>query len=137
MSDRPLPSALTDGSHPVQVAVVEDDAAIRELVTTLLEDANITVEACPLGWEAHLCIRNNPPKVVILDIHMPSVDGIQLFYLLRADPQTKDIPVIFLTANPAKVPYEMPNYQAMGAVVLPKPFHADALLELVGMQLAA
>ena len=67
---------------------------------------------------------------------MPSVDGIQLFYLLRGDPTTKDIPVIFLTAYPEKVRNELPNHLDMGAVILPKPFNTGKLLELVGKALA-
>ena len=120
----------------MHAVVVEDDAALRGLITTILEDANVSVEACPLGWQAHACIRKILPKVIILDVRMPSVDGIQLFYLVRADPTTASIPVIFLTANPATVHDELPNYEEMGAVLLPKPFHIPKLLELVRTALA-
>ena len=131
MSDRSLPASATTGSLPMRVAVVEDDVALRGLVATVLDEANFHVEVCPLGWQAHLCIRKYLPKVVILDVQMPTVDGIELFYLLRADSMTASIPVIFLTANPGKVHHELPNYQDMGAVLLPKPFNLQELLDLV------
>ena len=111
--------------------MVEDDPAIRELVTIVLDEANITVKACSLGWTAHRCIRTHQPDVVLLDLQMPEVDGIQLFDLLREDPKTKHIPVIFLTATPEKLRYDLPNYQDLGAVLLPKPFRLTDLLELV------
>lgn len=136
MANRSPSSADTARPRPVQVVLIEDDLTHRGLITTILDEANLSVEACPLGWEAHLCIRNTLPKVIILDVRMPDVDGIQLFYLLRADPRTKDIPVIFVTANPDQVRDELPNYEDMGAVLLPKPFLVKDLLELVRKALA-
>jgi DNA-binding response OmpR family regulator len=121
----------------VDVCIIEDDAAIQEVVTVALEEEDLRVVVCPLGWLAHLCIRRQPPRVVILDVQMPSVDGIQLFYSLRADPKTRTLPVIFLTANPQKVRQELPNYADLGAVIVPKPFNVAELLELVTQALAA
>ena len=131
---------MTDGSGSstapseallVRVCMVDDDPSSRYLVTMLLKLENISVKACPLGWPAHECIRTSQPKVVLLDVEMPDVDGIHLFYLLRADPTTREIPVIFLTGSPTRVASEVPNYQEMGATLLPKPFAPNDLLELV------
>ena len=88
-------------------------------------------ESCPHGRKAHACIRNKQPQVVILDIQMPGVDGIQLFHLLRADPSTQAIPVIFFTANVHVLRERLPDYQALGAELLPKPFHVDKLVDSV------
>ena len=120
----------------VDVLIIDDDVNIQEVVNDVLEDADIRAETCTLGWKAHLCIRQARPRAVILDVMMPGVDGIRLFYLLRADPSTRDIPVIFLTAAPQKVLQELPNYAEMGAVLVAKPFDIDALLESVVMALA-
>ena len=117
--------------------MIEDDSALRELVTILLDEANLSVEAWPLDWNAHHCIRTNLPKVVILDVQMPIINGIQLFHVLRADPRTRHIPVIFLTANPETVRLEVPNYQDLGAALLSKPFDIRELLELVRTVVAA
>ena len=122
---------------PVDVCIIEDDGMIQELVNQILEDVGIHAETCPLGWNAHRWIRERCPKVVILDVQMPEVDGIQLFYLLRADPRTHTIRVIFLTANPQKVLQELPNYGEMGAEILPKPFVIDDLLKIVRQDLDA
>ena len=129
-------SPQADGARAATVLIVEDEPAIAEVVRDVLEDAAISAEACPLGWQAHLCIRRQQPKVIILDVQMPNVDGITLFYSIRNDPKTQDIPVIFLTANPQKVRQELPNYEAMGATLIPKPFDLDTLLEQVKQALA-
>jgi DNA-binding response OmpR family regulator len=119
------------GDTEVDVLVVEDDTALRDLIIAVLQDEHIRVEGGALGWEAHRWIRERCPKVVILDIAMPDVDGIQLFYLLRADPQTRELPVIFLTAYPQKVHDELPNYEEMRAVLVAKPFDVESLLAVV------
>ena len=137
MTDCSRPSTAPSISLPIQVVVVEDDSNVREAITAILDDENISVEACPLGWQAHACIRKSRPKVVILDVRMPTVDGLQLFYLLRADPATQHIRVIFLTANPKRVYDEVPNHHELGAVVLPKPFDLQELLDLVRTVVAA
>jgi DNA-binding response OmpR family regulator len=122
--------SITAAVH-TDVCVVDDEPVIAEVVCELLEDAEIHATACPIGWHAHRCIRNKRPKVVILDVQMPEIDGIRLFYLLRADPVTHDIPVIFLTANAFRVLDEVPNFQELGADLVPKPFDASQLLARV------
>ncbi len=127
----PSPSVLlTDPTRP-QVVVVDDEPAIVDLVCDALEDAELVAGSCPYGRKAHACIRNKQPQVVILDIQMPGVDGIQLFHLLRAAPNTQAIPVIFFTANAHVLRERLPDYQALGAELLPKPFHMDKLLDAV------
>ena len=122
---------------PIDVLVIEDDTPIQQIIIDVLGDANIRAEACPLGWQAHRCIRNAQPRAVILDVRLPLVSGIDLFYLLHADPSTFTIPVIFLTANPQRVRSEIPNYREMGAVVMEKPFRGDALVATVRSTLVA
>lgn len=120
----------------VDVVLIDDDTAIRDLIREVLQDEHLHVEASTLGWKAQRRIREVCPKLVILDIEMPDVDGIQLFYLLRADPRTCEIPVIFLTANPSKVHKELPNYEEMKAVLMAKPFDIESLLAAVSATLS-
>ncbi len=133
---------LSDHSGPrassgTDVIVVDDEAVLVEVVREVLGDANIVADACPMGWKAHQCIRTKQPKVVILDVQMPLVDGIQLFHLMRADPKTRDIAVIFFTANAHRVRDQLPNFEELGAELLPKPFDTAKLLALVEKALAA
>lgn len=113
------------------VVVVDDEAAIVEAVSDLLDEADVAVVPCLGGEAAHACISRVRPDAVILDVQMPCVDGITVFRHLRNDPATRGIPVIFFTANADKLRQHLPDYHALGAELLPKPFHVDALLALV------
>lgn len=113
------------------VVVVDDEPAIVDVVCDALDDADLETVGCLHGQEAHACIRAIQPKVVILDVQMPGVDGVEVFHSIRADPETQAIPVIFFTANANKLRQRLPNYQRMGAELLPKPFNLDRLLDLV------
>jgi len=119
------------------VVVVDDEPAIVEVVCDALEDADFNTIGCARGQEAHACIRANQPGVVILDVQMPGVDGIEVFEHLRADPLTRSIPVIFFTANVEKLRQRLPDYGSLGATLLPKPFNVAKLLDLVERAVAA
>ena len=62
---------------------------------------------------------------------MPCVDGIEVFQQMRAEPSTANIPVIFFTANSHILKERLPNYQELGATLLPKPFDIAKLIDLV------
>lgn len=113
------------------VVVVDDEPSVVRLVCDVLDDAGISAKACAFGAGAYPCIRTQHPKLILLDIQMPVVDGIQVFRQLRADPATADIPVIFLTANAHVLYAQLPNFLAMGATVLPKPFNVATLVSRV------
>jgi DNA-binding response OmpR family regulator len=125
-----VPNGAGGVSHPI-VVVVDDDPPIVDLVCDSLKDEGIPASSCPYGRRAFACIRKKRPKVAILDIQMPEVDGIELFKLLRADPETHGLPVIFLTANAHLLQRHLPEYQQLGATVVIKPFDLDTLLDTV------
>ncbi len=113
------------------VVVVDDEAAIVELVCDLLQEAGVEAVGCTDSREAHGCIRRNQPELVILDVQMPGIDGVKLFHQLRTDPATSAVPVLFVTANGELLNQRMPNYRMLGARLLPKPFHIDQILDHV------
>jgi CheY-like chemotaxis protein len=120
-----------------QVVVVDDEPEIVQVVCDVLEDEGIQATSCPHGRQALTCIRRKQPRVLLLDIQMPDVDGITLFRELREDPATSTLPVIFVTANEHLLNTHLPDYCALGAEVLPKPFDLDVLVHVVGRVLAA
>ncbi len=113
------------------VVVVDDEAAIVELVCDLLQDVGLAAVGCTDSREAHGCIRRSQPQLVILDVQMPGIDGVELFHQLRTDPGTRAIPVIFVTANGELLKQRLPDYRLQGAWLLPKPFHIDQILDHV------
>lgn len=82
-----------------KVLVADDKATGRELVRTVLENTGYEVhEACD-GFEAIQQARLLQPDLIILDIHMPNVDGFGVIETLRQEAEFKDTPIIALTAS--------------------------------------
>lgn len=105
-----------------RILVVDDDDLLREVAQAALElVGGWQVCAAQSGSEAHLMAAADRPDAILLDVMMPGVDGPATVAALRADPATRDIPVIFLTA---KVPSEdMAEWRSLDlAGVIPKPF---------------
>jgi DNA-binding response OmpR family regulator len=78
------------------VLVVDDDATVREVVITYLTKAGHTVTSAADGTEALDSVASSPPELVVLDLMLPGVDGLEVCRRLR---ETSDIPVIMLTAK--------------------------------------
>ena len=78
------------------VLVVDDDPTVREVVITYLSKAGHTVTSAADGHEALASVAQSPPELVVLDLMLPGVDGLEVCRRLR---ESSDIPVIMLTAK--------------------------------------
>lgn len=81
------------------ILVVEDDAAIQELIAVNLEHAGHQVARAGNALEAEASIRSVLPDLIVLDWMLPDLSGTMLARRLRADPRSKDVPIIMLTAR--------------------------------------
>lgn len=81
------------------VLIVDDEAAIREMVSLALETAKFNVLEASDSQEGRAIIIDSQPDVVLLDWMMPGTTGLELLRRLRRDPLTEKIPVILLTAK--------------------------------------
>ena len=79
--------------------IVEDDPDILKLLDATLTFRGYRVITARNGREALEAIQMKRPAIVITDIMMPKLDGFGLVHRLRIDPQTRDIPVVFITAT--------------------------------------
>jgi len=79
--------------------IVEDDPDIRKLLNTTLMFKGYRVRTAQNGKEALEIIRVERPRIVIADIMMPQLDGFGLVHRLRIDPETRAVPVIFISAT--------------------------------------
>lgn len=82
----------------VTVLVVDDERDIRALLTTLLSNVGYTVLEAADGLAATKMACQERPDVILLDVSMPAVDGLEVLKRLRGSPETRSIPVILLTA---------------------------------------
>ena len=112
-----------------RIVYVEDEADLRWLVKHILESAGgFDVLVCASGAEALLRIREFDPDLVLLDVMMPQMDGVEVLRSLRAEAETASVPVVFLTARTEHAL----EYLALGALgVIAKPFEPRALLAQV------
>ena len=82
-----------------KILVVEDEEDIQELVTYNLGKEGYQVTGVFTGEEALTCTRNVRPDLIVLDLMLPGVDGLEVCRILKADRTTQHIPVVMLTAK--------------------------------------
>ena len=113
-----------------RILVVDDEPSIVQLVQGNLERHGFTAETAENGVEALTRILTHRPDLIISDIKMPEMDGLELLAHIRDDPETRDLPVIFLTSKAAD--HEVMNGYLQGAdMYLSKPFHPAELILIV------
>jgi chemosensory pili system protein ChpA (sensor histidine kinase/response regulator) len=116
--------------NDVKILVVDDEPYITFMISARLRELGCEVLVAHNGVEALDLALLHVPRVVISDLQMPRMDGLEFSRRLRADAKTSHIPVVMLTARGHKLtPSEMSltNIQHL----LPKPFSARELLGLV------
>jgi two-component system, OmpR family, response regulator len=106
---------------------VDDEPDIREVVQLSLALMDgWSVQSVASGREAFAVLRHAAPDLVLLDYMMPEMDGTAILAALQADPATRHIPVVFMTAK--SMPAEVAKLVASGAAaVIAKPFDPMAL----------
>jgi signal transduction histidine kinase/CheY-like chemotaxis protein len=90
-------AAMPEKKHTV--VAIDDDPLAIELVKASLEPEGWTVLGAATGQEGLALIREQQPSAVLLDLLMPGMDGFEVVEALRADPETKSLPVVILTSK--------------------------------------
>ncbi len=86
-----------------RVLIVEDEADIRDLLAFHLEREGYQVSKSRTGPDALRQVRTSPPDLVLLDLMLPEVDGLEVCRRLRQDPRTASLPIVMLTAKSEEV----------------------------------
>jgi CheY-like chemotaxis protein len=81
------------------VLVVEDSEPIRAAFTILLEESGYSVAAAPTGADAVRLAGERTPDLVLLDLGLPDISGIDVARSIKANPATKNVPVVALTGR--------------------------------------
>ncbi|MBA2383909.1 MAG: response regulator [Actinobacteria bacterium] len=81
----------------MRLLLVDDDAGLRELLRTTVEDAHVTVDEAGSASEAEERIGAARPDVIVLDVGMPGMDGLAFCRALKSDAATAGIPIVLLT----------------------------------------
>jgi response regulator RpfG family c-di-GMP phosphodiesterase len=83
----------------LRILLVDDDPGLRTLLRTTFEIADVDVTEAESAEEARRRIRAARPEVIVLDVNMPQTSGLELCRELKADPSTREIPIILLTGS--------------------------------------
>ncbi|WP_238010272.1 response regulator [Dactylosporangium sp. AC04546] len=117
------------------ILVADDDMDIRDLVAFKLEQAGYDVVAVDNGLAALTAATENPPDLVVLDVMMPGMSGIDVCRQLRIEQGTKSLPIILLTARAQEGDVEV-GFGAGADDYIVKPFSPRELVSRVEAVLA-
>lgn len=118
-----------------RIVVCDDEPHILEGLRHLLRNPVRKIAVCASGKEALRSIEEQMPDLLITDIMMPEMSGLELVAKLRAQDTTRDLPIIILTAKGQAQDAAMAQ-EVWGTTVVAKPFQPQELRELVATTLA-
>ncbi len=82
-----------------KILIVDDEEDILELLRYNLAREGYQIEAAESGEKTLKKVRTDPPELIVLDLMLPGIDGLEVARTLKNDPKTQDIPIIMLTAK--------------------------------------
>jgi CheY-like chemotaxis protein len=111
-----------------RILVVDDEPDLRFLLRRIFEAAGHEVSEAGNGADALTVVRRSRPDLIVTDMMMPVMDGVELIRRLRGDPTMRDIPIVAVSGHG--------HLAAHADAVVSKPFHPNALLAAVNALLA-
>lgn len=111
----------------LRVVVADDSLSVRRALTELMEDAGYEVHAARDGLEALELIESISPALVLLDLEMPKLNGLEVTRFMRGRPQTRHVPILMITSR-ASEKYRTQADEAGVNLMLGKPFSEDDLI---------
>ncbi|MGB3509969.1 MAG: response regulator [Microcoleaceae cyanobacterium] len=116
------------------ILIVDDQLSNLKILATLLKDNSYKVKKAIDGESALISIETDTPDLILLDIKMPDLNGYEVCERLKANPKTKDIPVIFISAL-NEVFDKVKAFEVGGIDYITKPFQEEEVLARVKSQL--
>ena len=113
-----------------RILIVEDDPDIADLVTRFLDKAGFITERAGSGRDALKQITARPPDLVVLDLMLPHMDGLEICRILRSDERTAAIPIIMVTARGEETE-RIVGLELGADDYVPKPFSPSELVARV------
>ena len=133
--DKPIVKEVikSKDSH-YDILLVDDDLATLRLLTMYFERKEVTCKGVVNGAKALEELKNNPPKVILLDIILPDIDGFEICKKIKSNQKLKNIPVFFISTIPgSEVEKRLAETKADGYILQPFNFSDfDGILDLLG-----
>jgi len=126
---------MTDSHLPASkrtIMVVDDTPDLVDILHNMLEESGFNVTCAYSGLELFASLKVQMPDLILLDIMMPQMDGLEVLTRLKGNPATASIPVIFLTAM---VQHEdvLRGYKMGAEYYITKPFTSTQVLEGINL----
>ncbi|WP_459720505.1 HD-GYP domain-containing protein [Sideroxyarcus sp. TK5] len=121
---------MTDMADKGKILVVDDTPASLKLLADLLKAEGYEVRAAISGELALHAASSSPPELVMLDIRMPGMDGYEVCRRLKAQPETREVPVIFVSAA-SETEEKLKGFEIGAVDYVTKPYQRDELLARV------
>ncbi len=113
------------------ILIVEDNPLNQRLFAELLEEAGYTTLSAGEGLDAFALAKAHTPDLILMDIQLPAISGLEVTRWLKDDPALKHIPVIAITAY--AMPGDEERIKAGGCeAYIPKPISIEMFLETIG-----
>lgn len=125
----------TREEHHGRVVVAEDDPALRNVVRFCLQGVGFNVAACRDGQEAWEELEKQPADIVVTDMQMPRMSGLELCEKMRSDDRYRELPLLLLTAKGMELDTERLREELGVAEVMFKPFSPRELARSVARHL--
>ena len=126
---------MTDARRQHTILVVDDHADVRQSHRMIFETRGFAVEEAADGAQALASIKRSVPSLVLLDLMMPGIDGLEVLKSIRENPLTKDLPVIVVTAKASSADIQL-GYRSEADYYMTKPCSNAQLRQVVDTILA-
>ena len=120
--------------HPIEIMAVDDTPENLQLLVDMLGKQGFHVRPVISGRAALTAAIRRPPDLILLDMRMPEMDGLEVCTKLKAREITRDIPIIFISAHGATAD-KLKAFQAGGVDYINKPFQLDEVLARINTHL--
>ncbi len=117
------------------ILIVDDTMHVQRLLSVMLSKQGYAVQTADNGKDALAAVQATPPDLVLLDIMMPQMDGYEVCRQLKADEQTRDIPIVFISAL-EQIEDKIKAFTVGGVDYVTKPFQAKEVLARVSTHLS-
>ena len=127
-------SSASDQNLIESILIVDDQLTNLRVLSQMLQGKNYKVKKASDGESAIIAVESNPPDLILLDILMPDLDGYEVCQRLKSDPNTKDVPIIFISALNDLFD-KVKAFKLGGVDYITKPFQEEEVLARINSQL--
>lgn len=119
------------------VLIIDDEKDILESLSGFLRRNGYGVSVADTGAEGLKLAKKELPNLIILDLMLPDIDGTDVAVELLQNPQTREIPIIFLTSVLTKPEQEISGEMVANRCIVAKPCKSEEILELIKSRIGA